>query len=684
MRTVTVQTLVVGSGAAALKAAVSLHALGARDLLIVTERWGGGASANAGSDKQTYYKVSLGGETPDSGRAVAETLFAGGCMHGDIALAEGLHSAQAFYHLVARGVPFPHDTYGAFPGYRTDHDPRGRGTSAGPSTSRFMVEALSREVRERDIRVLDRHQVIALLVDRRGAEPRVCGAVAIDLDAAAGEARSAAALDSAFVVFNARNVVLGVGGPGGLYADSVYPLDQLGSIGFALAAGAPAHNLTESQFGIASTTFRWNLSGSYQQVVPRYVSIDEAGHEREFLNEAFPDSRTLAGAIFRKGYQWPFDPRKVTGHGSSLIDLLVYRERVLRGRRVVLDFRHNFAGGDGIGPFRLENLDEEARTYLAKSGALAPTPIERLAQLNPPAIDLYRRHGIDLATAFLDIAVCAQHNNGGLIGDHWWQSPLRGLSPVGEANGSHGVYRPGGAALNAGQVGGLRAAMHIAKRSSQPPLDEPEFAAATEVQLAELRQFARRSLEEGCPSSDAPATAGPQGCPSSDAAATAGLQACSVRSAIQSRMSRAAGHVRIPSVVEQARREAWELYDAVRGGLAGSTLSSLADAFRDRDLALTHAVYLEAIAEYMARGGRSRGSALVIDSRGDLPCPALGEEARFALCEPADFVSQHILEVALDQDGVVRTRWTPIRPIPAADSWFESVWTAFRNDEVVR
>ena len=44
--------------------------------------------------------------------------------------------------------------------------------------------------------------------------------------------------------------------------------------------------------------------------------------------------------VFLKGYQWPFDIRKALD-GSSLIDLLVYRETVLRGRRVFLDFRRN-------------------------------------------------------------------------------------------------------------------------------------------------------------------------------------------------------------------------------------------------------------------------------------------------------------------------------------------------------
>ena len=127
-----------------------------------------------------------------------------------------------------------------------------------------------------------------------------------------------------------------------MYAESVYPLSQTGSIGMAFRAGATGQNLTESQFGIASLKFRWNLSGSYQQVIPRYFSTDARGKdEKEFLNEYYPDYTTLTKAIFLKGYQWPFDPSRISGSGSSLIDLLVFKEKEEKGRRVFIDFRRN-------------------------------------------------------------------------------------------------------------------------------------------------------------------------------------------------------------------------------------------------------------------------------------------------------------------------------------------------------
>lgn len=62
--------------------------MGQMDIAIITEGMRMGTSRNTGSDKQTYYKLSLGGEVQDSVRQMAATLFEGGCVDGDIALAE--------------------------------------------------------------------------------------------------------------------------------------------------------------------------------------------------------------------------------------------------------------------------------------------------------------------------------------------------------------------------------------------------------------------------------------------------------------------------------------------------------------------------------------------------------------------------------------------------------------------
>ena len=115
--------------------------------------------------------------------------------------------------------------------------------------------------------------------------------------------------------------------------------------------------------------------------------------------------------------------------------------------------------------------------------------------MNPPAIAVYADHGIDLGREPLEIAVCAQHNNGGLRGNIWWESNIRRLFPVGEVNGTHGVYRPGGSALNSGQVGSLRAAEFIAARRGGKPLSDAEFLEEAEERIAETVELARRMID---------------------------------------------------------------------------------------------------------------------------------------------------------------------------------------------
>lgn len=644
MQVHSVNTLVIGSGAAGLNAAVALHECGQPDVAVITESWAGGASARAGSDTQTYHRLSLAGGATDSSRLLAEDLFAGGSMHGDIALCEAVHSAQAFYRLVQFGVPFPHDRYGGFPGYRTDHDLRGRGTSAGPRTSQQMVEALSREMDVRGIPLFEPWQVVALLTVEDGGGTRTIGAMALHLGSCTlGAPR--------FALFNAPNVVFGTGGPGGMYLDSVYPAEQTGSIGLALRAGAVAQNLTESQFGMASTRVRWNVSGSYQQAVPRYVSTGaDGGDEREFLNDEFPDLGTLATAVCQKGSQWAFDPRLVQDHGSSLIDMLVHRERAERGRRVFLDFTRNPDGGRRLGAFSFDLLHAEAREYLQKCGAIGATPVERLAQMNQPALDVYRAQGIDLRRDLLEIAVCAQHNNGGLTGNIWWESNVAGLFPVGEVNGSHGVRLPGGASLNGGQVGGLRAAMYISRKRRAVPPPAAAFAAMAGRAASEVLAFSR---EVGI------------------TPAAHRRDPAEVRLEIQQRMARAGAHLRRLDLARAAAREAWAMCRELDRRSWAADPFDLPAVFRNRDLCLAHAVYLSAISEYLERGGQSRGSFAVVDDSG-----------QFILNAPEAFVDTHILEMTIDRDLAAHAAWVPIRPIPDQDAWFDTAWKAHRDGTV--
>ena len=83
------------------------------------------------------------------------------------------------------------------------------------------------------------------------------------------------------------------------------------------------------------------------------------------------------------------------------------------------------------------------------------------------------------------------------------------------------------------------------------------------------------------------------------------------------------------------------------------------------------------------KGGKSRGSYLVLDRNGEKPCPELGNRWRFSVNPPRAFVDRRILEIFLDDSGKVIKKWVNIRPIPKVEGWFESVWRDFREDRIV-
>ena len=618
--------VVVGSGAAGLCAANRLFQFGMTDICIITDAIKGGTSRNTGSDKQTYYKLTLSGSEPDSVRQMAQTFFDGQCMDGDHALCEAALSAKGFLNLCELGVPFPTNRYGEYIGYKTDHDPARRATSAGPLTSKLMTEALERAILTKDIRIMDGYQVVRILTENGRAQGLLC-------------LRD----DHQFALIRCAYIIYATGGPAGIYMDSCYPLCHTGSSGAAFEAGALGKNLTEWQYGLASVEPRWNVSGTFMQVLPRFVSIGDNGDEREFLPDYIDDPGKLLDCVFLKGYQWPFDVRKLSG--SSLIDLIVYHETKIKGRKVYLDFTRNPLGAD----FDFALLGDEARSYLEKAKALFGAPIERLQHMNAPAIEFYRSRGVDLATDRLEIALCSQHQNGGLSVDAHWQTHVQGLYAVGEAAGTHGVYRPGGSALNAGQVGAARAAEHIADLGAQP-IDDMSATLMHDIdraiQIATTAQSGASNL-------------------------------CAMITDSTFKMSKAAAAVRDNAAVLSLYDEVCALLNAFNARVTIADETEWALLYRYRDLLISQKMVLLSMLDYADHGGKSRGAALYTDAAGEVPLPSLPETCRYVSDDGK--LSGMVQEVSIAGECV----WRPVRPIPEDDDFFENVWREYRERKQV-
>jgi succinate dehydrogenase / fumarate reductase, flavoprotein subunit len=342
---------------------------------------------------------------------------------------------------------------------------------------------------------------------------------------------------------------------------------------------------------------------------------------------------------------------------------------------VFLDFRSN--------PMRAEldptALSPEAHSYLDRAGVLFGTPIERLKKMNLPAYEFYlqKNPNVDLATEMLEVDVCAQHNNGGLVVDAWWQSNIAGFFPVGEAGGAHGVYRPGGAALNSGQVGATRAAQFIAARRAAEPLGVAEFTAAAAPVVA----GALGLLE------DATARA---------AAGTPDNTGHLLR-AVGELMSAKAGPVRSVASIHEALVQVHDWLTGYEERVSADSGSRRAvnRIFLVRDILTTAYVYLSAMADFTSHGGRSRGSVLYTDPAGSLPVVGYGPDAdteldlpeifRFRLdCGALDGEVQEAGWSPAERDGDdpaggAELTWRPVRPIPDDDDFFENVWREFRE-----
>ena len=658
-------TIIVGAGAAGMNCAVHLCEFmqqkgienPADKIAVVTSGIGLGASRMSGSDKQTYYKIGTSPDIADSADEFAKSLTAAGCCHYDSALIEAIGSLREFYHLVQAGVPFPTDSMGTFIGYKTDHDPYERATSAGPKTSKFMSMCLQKQLEQYSVNIYDRQEAVHLITSGSGSQKRILGIITID-KAKLGDG------NHALNVFLCSNIVLAAGGPGELFETTVYPKGQVGIHGLALKAGLIGANLTESQFGLASTKFRWNVSGTYMQAIPRIFSTDANGNDpKEFLTDYFPTMSKMATDIFLKGYQWPFDPQRIENLQSSLIDILVFNE-TQKNRRVFMDFLNNPIGNDSMEDFDIDTLEDEARDYLQKAGALQEKPIERLAHMNIPAIEIYNENGIDLYSEPLEIAVCAQHNNGGFAVDKWWQSNVAHTFIIGEMAGTHGVKRPGGSALNAGQTGGLRAAEFIVNVYGTELPDYADNEKEIEKQIENIISNIEKYRNEK------------------------GLNPQEVFEEIKKRMTISGGHIRQLNDCRKALGEAIELYKKIlTDGFSAKNKKELLLAIKSGHLAITSIAFLKAIIELLEQGSGSRGSHLVISGDGieihpDVMDKSTGKPLKFK--SENESLRNSILQIEYDESlpELFKSFNIELREVSKQRKAFEPAWLDYREGKI--
>lgn len=220
---------------------------------------------------------------------------------------------------------------------------------------------------------------------------------------------------------------------------------------------------------------------------------------------------------------------------------------------------------------------------------------------------------------------------------------------MGEASASHGVYRPGGTALNAGQVGSTRAAQYIAAKRGGAP--EEGFEPAAAQALEQMGALARRTLQ-------------PQG-------NVRALWAQAAR-----RMSECGAAIRDGGAIAVYLAEVKAQLASFERNVTASEAAELRWVYRLRDMLISQYAYLAAMLDYMQQGGKSRGSALYTDPAGKKPYAQLPDAFTFVL---DDGSRGGRVQEMLYRDGACVFEWRPVRPIPKDDDFFENVWREYRE-----
>ncbi|MEA3367192.1 MAG: FAD-binding protein, partial [Planctomycetota bacterium] len=367
--------VILGSGGAALRAALAAADAGASVLILTKGELGkAGVTALACSDRMAFHATLEHTEPggPDAWRYHAEDIYRIGGRVSDADLARVLAqgAAQAFHYLDDLGVPFAKDASGRADQFVTDGSQYARACYTGPYTANHIHEALRAEVRRRNLPILENVMATDLALD------------------SGGRAAGVRLADGRLV--RAGAVVLATGGAGRAYEVNVFPEGMTGD-GHALAyrAGAELVNLEFIQFGLSSVKTRLACSGSLMRAWPRLVTEED----REFIADYFPDGtppEEIYSVLFRKGASWPVSCEEP----SHVIDVAVFSE-MQKGHTVWMDFSRNPTGLD------LARMDAGLWSAHPKIAALAlsepplvNSPLARLQAINRPSVEWLAERGI--------------------------------------------------------------------------------------------------------------------------------------------------------------------------------------------------------------------------------------------------------------------------------------------------
>lgn len=423
--------LVIGGGAAAVRAALESARAGAETLLITKGRLGhAGTSCYRVAEAAGFSAAGIADPEDTPEKHYQDILNAGlGPVSKKLARIVAENAPRQVPFLESLGVEFQRfnggylATKGCFASQFRSLKIYGHG---GP-----IVEALRDALRrEETAQIMEQAMVLELLT-----EDNVCrGAVVCD-----GSGR--------ILAVRAGATILGAGGAGRLFALSLNPADVTGD-GYALAYGAGAEmvNMEFMQAGFGIVHPALSLFNSWFWLTDPEL-LD--GEGKPFVQNCLPSGVSLQACLEKKGTHYPFSTRDC----SKYLEIACVKKH-REGGSVKVDLRG--AGERG----KKENKNFAQMWDLTKHWLLQEKHID-----------------IERDTLYLD---CLAHafNGGALINENA-QTTVERLFAVGEnCGGPHGADRLGGNMFSSGQVFGQIAGRCAAELSRTGKADGACNAAA--------------------------------------------------------------------------------------------------------------------------------------------------------------------------------------------------------------
>lgn len=416
---ISTEVLVIGSGGAALRAALAAREQGAQVLVVskgVAGRCGVTPTALTG------YQAAFGHADPrDSPEVHFRDTMKNGCGLSDPVLARILaeEAPSSVLYLESIGVRFQKTPEGRFVQKRLDESQSyPRSVRIGDSLGLPIMTVLSAAVQKRGIRMMSDVLVTRLLIH----EGRVLGAVALHL--ATGEQ----------IVFRAGAVILATGGAASLYALSSNPPESTGD-GYMLAYRAGAQLMDMEFFLFLGHAILYPESARGVLYPFQYLLGLGARPLYNAEGRAFISDYTPAG---------------VTNPSRDLYARAIHWE-VMAGRG-----------------------SEHGGAYFDPSSL----PADVLERELPSQTKFIQSLGVDISRP-MEVGVAGHFLCGGVRMNEWCATSVEGLFAVGEvAGGVHGGARIGGNALAELFVFGRRggeAAAHFARTHACSSCEEEEY-----------------------------------------------------------------------------------------------------------------------------------------------------------------------------------------------------------------